>query len=123
MTNPRYCWRLGHHVPMLSEVEWNAVATRLRVSFLLAKGMDYTCGLDRDAQQSAATVRRAYALDMYYELTGHRLQSPWLLYYVRDANYGPDCARCDKPLRTPRAAFCAECGLRLSVPTTAAEQA
>jgi len=26
------------------------------------------------------------------------------------ARYGPDCTACGKPLRTPRAKFCAECG-------------
>lgn len=28
----------------------------------------------------------------------------------RLCDYGPDCTECGKPLRTPKAGFCAECG-------------
>lgn len=108
---------------MLSEAEWSAVSTRLGVSFLLAKGMDDASGLDPDTQMAAATVWRGYAMDRYQDLTGHRLESPWQLYLVRNADYGPNCASCSKPLRTPSASFCAACGLEASVSRPAVVQA
>ena len=108
---------------MLSEDEWNAVSTRLGVPFSLAKGLDDASGLDPDTQVVAATVWRGYAMDLYQELTGQRLESSWHLNFVRNATYGPDCTGCGKPLRTSRAAFCVACGLEASVSTRVVVQA
>jgi hypothetical protein len=50
------------------------------------------------------------ALERYYELTGHQEAVPDNLFHHRLSLLGPPCLACGKPLRTPKAKFCAECG-------------
>lgn len=52
------------------------------------------------------------ALDMYFELSGIRLAHPNFLWHHRLGDYGPECPSCGHLLRTPRARFCANCGLK-----------
>lgn len=49
------------------------------------------------------------ALDLYEEITGLRETNFRALYHHRIAMYGPPCAHCGKPLRTPAARVCAAC--------------
>jgi len=75
---------------MLDEEEWRRLAP------LLADAVD--------------PVRREAALDLYEETTGFRETNINALWNYRIANYGLPCTECGKPLRTPRAKFCAYCG-------------
>lgn len=54
----------------------------------------------------------AEALDAYERMAGVREEDPRVLWHHRTALYGPPCAACGKPLRTPRAKLCAACGHR-----------
>lgn len=49
-------------------------------------------------------------LELYHELTGFEETNANAILHHRLALYGPACAHCGKPLRTPRARFCAACG-------------
>ena len=52
-------------------------------------------------------------LEKYREMTGFVETEPNAIMHHRIALYGPPCPRCAKPLRSPQAAFCAECGHRV----------
>lgn len=60
----------------------------------------------------AEQVQFAEALDLYQRLTSFRETNPNALWHHRMSLYGPICASCGKPLRTPEASFCAACGAR-----------
>lgn len=108
MARDLYCWRCDMVIPMLDEPEWklvepllgNRVAElqqyRQRHGLSLAEAKDRVLGLS--------------ALDKYRELTGFDETNVNALYHHRASLYGPPCTTCGKPLRTPRASFCAAYG-------------
>ena len=50
------------------------------------------------------------ALYLYREITGFAETNPNALQHHRISLYGPPCHSCGKPLRTPVAKRCVECG-------------
>ena len=90
MARELYCWRCGVEMPMLDEEEW------ARIGPLLSGAVD--------------PVTRQAALDLYEEMTGLRETNINAIWHHRIADYGPPCTQCGKPLRSPRASFCAACG-------------
>lgn len=52
-------------------------------------------------------------IDLYEKFTGERITDPFMLYHVKQSNYGSLCPSCNKPFRTSRAKLCAECGYHL----------
>ena len=75
---------------MLDEDEWARIAPLMSIT--------------RD------NMDRQGALDLYEEMTGLRETNINAIWHHRIALYGPPCTECGKPLRTPRASFCAACG-------------
>jgi hypothetical protein len=104
----RYCWRCGVVVPMLDEHEWE------RVEPLLANAIEQIKSYREIHGCSLSDARaKGYgqeALQMYEAITGFHEKNPDVLWHHRLAIFGPPCAACGKPLRTPIAKFCAECG-------------
>jgi hypothetical protein len=60
---------------------------------------------------TALPTRLAAILETYHRLTGFKETNANAVMHHRLAAYGPPCASCGKPLRTPRASFCAACGV------------
>jgi hypothetical protein len=75
---------------MLTDAEW----TRVRRAFESAPGAQ----------------RFNVLLDGYEQITGYRETNPNAVFHHVLSIYGPPCRACSKPLRTPKAAFCAACG-------------
>ena len=75
---------------MLDEDEWARIAPLMSIT--------------------RANMDRQGALDLYEEMTGLRETNINAIWHHRIALYGPPCTECGKPLRTPRASFCAACG-------------
>jgi hypothetical protein len=49
-------------------------------------------------------------LELHEQLTGGQKSHPNAIMHHKLSDLGPDCPACGKPLRTPRASFCAACG-------------
>jgi len=82
----QYCWRCREDVPILKKAGWEKV---------LAAGPDHD-----------------QMLAKYNELTGFGESNFAAVLHHRTIDFGPPCKKCSRPLRTPRARFCAECGHR-----------
>jgi hypothetical protein len=99
---------------MLDEEEWAQVQPLLGNAIEQIKLYRETHG----ASLSEAKERGygAEALERYYQITGFRETNPNALWHHRLSDLGPPCNTCGKPLRTPRAKFCAACGADADVP-------
>ena len=84
---------------MLDEAEWADVYRRLK---------DTPSSLKPKSPERAPFGRAA--LERYFEITGFRETNVAALGHHRLSLFGPPCGVCGKPLRTPRAKMCAECG-------------
>lgn len=49
-------------------------------------------------------------LNAYERITGYRETNPNAVFHHRISLYGGPCPACGKPLRTPKARYCAACG-------------
>lgn len=85
-----WCWRCGAEMPMLDEQEFEVVTA-------CAKNT-------RPIRERLQPV-----LDEYERITGLRETNPNAVYHHRLSLYGPPCAACGRPLRTPRAKLCGNC--------------
>ena len=109
MAKTLYCWRCKIEVPMLEEHEWQQLAPDLTDAVADIKNYRAT----HEAPLAPAT-NQGYgqaALERYFQLTGVRETKVDVLRHHRLALFGPPCCSCGKPLRTPRAKVCAECGV------------
>lgn len=62
-------------------------------------------------QDAGGIERRLHHITAGYELfTGMAESNPNAVWHHVASLYGPPCAECGKPLRTPKASFCAACG-------------
>ena len=99
---------------MLDEDEWREVSAALTRGIQSIQARRAATG----ASLAEATTGRflqahyAEALDLYERVTGYREVNPLALWHHRRSLYGPPCATCGKPLRTPAAKLCAACGSR-----------
>ena len=122
MPRMMYCWRCAQDMPMLDEDEWAVMAPYMGsvVSEIKAYRAEHGVTLAQAAGAGAPGQRRLSALEKFEELTGMALGNVNAIWHHRVASFGPPCTHCGRPLRTPRASHCAECGtLRPSAPETA----
>ncbi len=106
-----YCWRCRKEVPMLTEEEWAAVEPHLENRFEAAARYCEAhpeVGLSQALEQGLGTG----AQEEYARITGQPATDLEALYHHRLSLYGPPCAACGRPLRTPEATHCAECGAK-----------
>ncbi|WP_310394038.1 hypothetical protein [Hymenobacter sp.] len=108
-----WCWRCRQEMPMLETAE-AALAQRA-----YSGGMPV---VEAEARRrgrvfvpmqldSLVARRQQPMLEMYRLLTGFDETNPNAVWHHEVDQYGPPCPRCQKPLRTPEARFCAACGL------------
>ena len=95
-------------VPMLDESEWQVIEPLLVRAIEDMKRYCHEHGVSlTEAQRSALG---ASALAKYKEFTGFGETNINTLWHHRASLYGQPCIQCGKPLRTPNASYCAECG-------------
>lgn len=114
MPRTLYCWRCDMDLPMLDEDEWARLAPLLdgAIGNIQRYRQQHHVGLD------AVPIPEMYwaASEMFAKLTGATDIAPEALWHHRLSLYGPPCAACGKPLRTPQARLCAACGHPRPVP-------
>ena len=100
-----WCWRCEREVGLLDDDEYATI-----------ESIYYACMRRAKTQRSPEWDReevRAYfvpARRTYAEMTGETdVEHEEIIKHRRSA-YGPPCTTCGKPLRTPKASHCAECG-------------
>jgi hypothetical protein len=108
MAKMLYCWRCKQEVPMLDEHEWELIKPSLTEAQEAIKAYRATHGTSLSGAKNQ--VYGSGAFRRYFEVTGFREASINTIWHHRLSRFGPPCAACGKPLRTPRAKFCAECG-------------
>ncbi len=93
---------------MLDEAEWSQVAPLLSRS--IANVMEYRKETGSSLAEAHEKAFGREALKRYFEITGFRESNVNALWHHRLSEFGPECRACGRPLRTPRASHCAECG-------------
>jgi len=93
---------------MLTEPEWERVQPTLQSAIEQVKKIREETHCSIPEAHERAT--REGALKLYEELTGFHETNVNALWHHRLSIYGPPCAACGKPLRTPQARSCAACG-------------
>ena len=100
---------------MLDEQEWIELAPHLSTSLKEVK--QYREKHNATIEEAMASGYGQSALETYYKLTGFRETNVGALWHHRLSLFGPPCHSCSKPLRTPSAKLCAECGsVRSNIP-------
>lgn len=98
-------------VPMLEEHEWEIMAPLLTNQMESIKAYRAEHGADlKTATQKAFKP----ATDKYFELTGFKETNYAAIWHHRLNNFGPECTKCGHLFRTPKASFCANCGLEVN---------
>ncbi|MCP3099122.1 hypothetical protein LZ198_09600 [Myxococcus sp. K15C18031901] len=101
----RGCWRCQSDVPMLDEEEFEPV-------WALHVGARLGLGASRHGDVPVEGLEALFApvCEAYTRLTGFAETNANAVMPHRLSLYGPPCAACGKPLRTPEARHCAACG-------------
>jgi hypothetical protein len=108
MAQPLYCWRCDRVLPMLDEEEWARMEPLLISSIENIQRYRHQHGVGLDAVPIPEMYR--LALSTFQKMTGVEDIDPLALWHHRQADLGPACHHCGKPLRTPHARLCAACG-------------
>lgn len=98
---------------MLDEDEWERISPRLHARIDAIKDYRRTHGVN------LAEARRHVdcdVLDLYREMTGFEETNAEAIWHHRLSLFGPPCQACGHLLRTPRANFCAACGMPVAHP-------
>ena len=103
-----YCWRCGENMPMLDEAEYRVVSELYGAAFKAIKAFREEFGLPLG--EINLENRFKPVVDEYERMTGLRVTNANAIMHHRLAAFGPPCRDCGKPLRTPRASRCMECG-------------
>ena len=93
---------------MLEDHEWELVLPLLRRS--LSDLQSYRQKHDVSLAEAKDQEFGRAALEKYLELTGFNETNVDALWHHHVSLYGPPCNSCGKPLRTPKAKYCAACG-------------
>jgi hypothetical protein len=93
---------------MLEEHEWDDVYPALVLG--IEKIKEYRIAHGASLEQAKNEVYWDGALRRYQQITGYPENNPQNIWHHRLSKFGPPCSTCGKPLRTPKAKLCAECG-------------
>lgn len=92
-----FCWRCQCVVPMLDEDEYRRI-------------LDLALACQNDPELSSLEDPFTQVREAYAEMTGVAGMHHNAILHHRIALYGEPCDACGKPLRSPKATFCAACG-------------
>ena len=98
-------------VPMLDEEEFASVQELWRRAFKDRAAL--VAEFDIDPSEKLNGLFRPMR-EEYERITGWKDMPQAAIMHHRISIYGPPCAACGKPLRTPRARWCAACGANVA---------
>lgn len=103
-----FCWRCQREMPMLDEEEYAEIRRLIQE---VVRKMRETPGI-RKGNGEGYSMRELFkpVRDEYERMTGWRDMHQNVIMHHRLELLGPDCPKCSKPLRTPEARCCVECG-------------
>ena len=102
-----HCWRCGMDVPMLDEQEFAVIEA---LYFRALRSINDRAH-DHPADGDFMLEQYRPVLETHHQMTGwDKPIDPHSILHHRIQMYGPPCSSCGKPLRTPRAKYCAACG-------------
>lgn len=104
-----YCWRCKIIVPMLDEDEYTLISQLYSEAMRANKEYRQKYGLNRENLSMEDRFRPV--CHEYNRLTGFEEDNENAIMHHRISLYGVDCHNCKKTLRTPKASFCAACGM------------
>lgn len=93
---------------MLDEHEWELIHPLLQDAIEDVKR--YREAYGASIEEAKADGYGLAALALYQSITGFAETNPDAIWHHRLSLFGPPCAACGKPLRTPEARMCAACG-------------
>jgi hypothetical protein len=102
-----WCWRCKTDVAMLDEQEYAEISALHRIGTESVKRYRR----EKQAPLSSVPMAEMYApmLARYQAMTVYKETNPNVVRHHRLSLYGPPCAHCGKPLRTPMAKLCGSC--------------
>ncbi len=103
-----WCWRCKMEVPMLDEEEFAVVDKLYSEAFRMTK--EFRLKYNLPLGECPIDERFRPVREAYEQITGVFESNHNAIMHHRISLYGEACENCGKPLRTPRAAFCAACG-------------
>jgi hypothetical protein len=103
-----WCWRCQMEIPMLDEQEYEAVIYLWRNAIPMAK--EFKQKQNPPIEKLSFDEIFRPMREKYKEITGFEETNHIAIMHHRISMYGEPCENCGKPLRTPRASFCAACG-------------
>jgi DNA-directed RNA polymerase subunit RPC12/RpoP len=95
-------------IPMLDEDEFAVVAKLYSEAFSCSK--EFRLKHNLPLGKCPIDLRFRPMRDAYERMTGFVETNQKAILHHRISLYGEACENCGKPLRTPRASFCAACG-------------
>jgi Sigma-70 factor, region 1.1 len=103
-----YCWKCKTEKHMLDVSEWEKMEPLLNQMISDMKAHQENPDASPSDANSEGFAQKA--LDLYFQFTGVAEADAEVLWHHQFALFGPECHSCKKPLRTPAAKICAECG-------------
>jgi Sigma-70 factor, region 1.1 len=110
-----YCWKCRTEKHMLDTSEWQKMEPLLNQ--MISDIKQHQENPDASTADAKCQGFAQKAFDLYFQLTGVKETDADALWHHQFALFGPQCPSCKKPLRTPAAKVCAECGVAKLLPT------
>ena len=100
MAEDKYCWRCRLELPFLDEAEYTEITEIYRKCMKLTN----------PDQRVTMDERFTPVVEAFERITCYPNMNHNAAMHHRLSNLGADCPNCAKPLRTPKAKYCPECG-------------
>jgi rubrerythrin len=111
MPKTYHCWRCKMPIPMLTDEEWEEIYPLIRFDIEHLKTYRAVTGA---TLKEAINAVQYQSFDRYFEMTCFRETNINALEHHQLSQYGDECRSCGYLLRTPKASFCANCGMKKS---------